>query len=78
MAKEKEIFTENENRQKALETTISEINKRFGKGSLVKLGENAHMQLEHISSGCLSLDNALGIGGYPKGRIIEISPSCSS
>ena len=57
---------------KALDQVLNDIEKQFGKGSIMKLGENAHMQVDAVSSGCLSLDIALGVGGYPKGRIIEI------
>ena len=57
---------------KALDQVLNDIEKQFGKGSIMKLGENAHIQVDAISSGCLSLDIALGVGGYPKGRIIEI------
>ena len=60
------------NEDKALEQVLNDIEKQFGKGSIMKLGENAHMQVDAVSSGCLSLDIALGVGGYPKGRIIEI------
>ncbi len=57
---------------KALEQVLNDIEKQFGKGSIMKLGENSHLQVDAVSSGCLSLDIALGVGGYPKGRIIEI------
>jgi recombination protein RecA len=57
---------------KALEAAISQIEKQFGKGSVMKLGEEANHSLESIPTGCLDLDIALGIGGIPKGRIIEI------
>ncbi|MEG0022457.1 MAG: recombinase RecA [Bacilli bacterium] len=57
---------------KALEQVLLEIEKQFGKGSVMKLGENPHNEIDVVSSGSLSLDIALGIGGYPKGRIIEI------
>ena len=57
---------------KALEAVLADIEKQFGKGSVMKLGDNKHQQIDTISSGSLSLDIALGIGGYPKGRIIEI------
>ncbi len=57
---------------KTLDQVLADIEKQFGKGSVMKLGENEHMDIETIPSGCLSLDAALGIGGYPKGRIIEI------
>ncbi len=59
-------------KQKALETALAQVEKQFGKGSIMRLGENAGMSVEAISTGSLSLDIALGIGGVPKGRIIEI------
>jgi len=59
-------------KDKALEQVLSDIEKQFGKGSIMKLGENKHMKVDVVSSGILSLDIALGVGGYPKGRIIEI------
>lgn len=57
---------------KALETALMQIEKQFGKGAVMKLGENAGMNVDAISTGSLSLDIALGIGGLPRGRIIEI------
>ncbi len=57
---------------KALETALSQIEKQFGKGAVMRLGENKHMSIDHISTGSLSLDVALGIGGLPRGRIVEI------
>ena len=57
---------------KTLDQVLSDIEKQFGKGSIMKLGDNSHMKVDVVSSGCLSLDIALGVGGYPKGRIIEI------
>ena len=62
----------NENKEKALQFALSQIEKAHGKGSIMKLGDNPLMQIDTISSGALSLDLALGIGGYPKGRIIEV------
>lgn len=59
-------------RRAALEMALRQIEKQFGKGSIMKLGESTHMQVETISSGSLALDIALGIGGYPRGRIIEV------
>lgn len=59
-------------RQKALETALSQIEKQFGKGAVMKLGQTPSMNVESISTGSLSLDMALGIGGLPRGRIIEI------
>lgn len=61
-----------EDRKKALETTISNLEKQYGKGTVMRLGENVAMNVEAISTGSLSLDLALGIGGVPKGRVIEI------
>ncbi|MHB9032915.1 MAG: recombinase RecA [Anaerolineae bacterium] len=57
---------------RALETTVAQIKKRFGEGSIMKLGDSTSMQVESIPTGCLALDLALGIGGVPRGRIIEI------
>lgn len=57
---------------KTLDQVLLDIEKQFGKGAVMKLGEEAHREIDVISSGSLSLDIALGIGGYPKGRIIEI------
>lgn len=57
---------------KTLDQVLADIEKQFGKGSVMKLGDNEHMDIETIPSGSLTLDIALGIGGYPKGRIIEI------
>ncbi len=61
-----------DDKKKALETALLNIEKHFGKGSVMMLGENVAMNVEAISTGSLSLDIALGIGGVPKGRIIEI------
>ena len=63
---------ENLERKKALEVAMGQIEKQFGKGSLMKLGEFKAMEVEAIPTGALSLDIALGIGGVPRGRIIEI------
>ncbi|MFC6226952.1 recombinase RecA [Paenibacillus allorhizosphaerae] len=59
-------------RKAALEAALRQIEKQFGKGSIMKLGESTHMQVETIPSGSLALDIALGIGGFPRGRIIEV------
>ena len=59
-------------KDKALEQVLNDIEKQFGKGSIMKLGDNKHLKVDVCSSGSLSLDIALGVGGYPKGRIIEI------
>ena len=62
----------NKDKLDALNNTIKNIEKQFGKGSIMKLGENATMNVEVISTGCISLDMALGVGGIPRGRVIEI------
>ncbi|MBK7779630.1 MAG: recombinase RecA [Ardenticatenia bacterium] len=59
-------------RDKALETTMTLIKRRFGDGSIMKLGESTSLDIEVIPTGCLALDWALGVGGIPRGRIIEI------
>jgi recombination protein RecA len=59
-------------KKRALETAMAQIEKTYGKGSIMRLGENTGVVVEAIPTGCLSLDLALGIGGVPKGRIIEI------
>jgi recombination protein RecA len=61
-----------DDRQKALESALSQIEKQFGKGSVMRMGENAHMQIASIPTGALALDLALGIGGLPRGRIVEL------
>ena len=60
------------NKLKAIENAMSQIEKQFGKGSIMKLGEHSTLNIDSISTGCLDLDIALGIGGVPRGRIIEI------
>ena len=60
------------NKQKALETCMAQIERAYGKGSIMRLGENTDITVESIPTGSLTLDMALGIGGVPKGRIIEI------
>src|SRR5574344_2715327 len=59
-------------KDKTLEQVLADIEKQFGKGSVMKLGEESHLAVEPTSSGSVTLDIALGVGGYPKGRIIEI------
>lgn len=61
-----------EERQKALETALAQIEKQFGAGAVMKLGQNTTMNVESISTGSIGLDMALGIGGVPRGRIVEI------
>ena len=59
-------------KNKALQTALSQIEKQFGKGAVMRLGQNEHKSVGHVSTGSLGLDIALGIGGLPRGRIIEI------
>ena len=59
-------------KKRALDTAIAQIEREFGKGSIMRLGENSHIMVEAVPTGSLSLDIALGIGGVPKGRIVEI------
>jgi recombination protein RecA len=61
-----------DNKKKAIELAISQIEKQFGKGSVMKLGDSVKLNVESISTGCIDLDLALGIGGVPRGRIVEI------
>ena len=69
---EKKEKKELSDKEKALEAAISQIEKSFGKGAIMRLGETALEPVEVISTGCLPLDIALGIGGLPRGRIVEI------
>ena len=66
------VKEEKKDKDKALEQVMADIEKQFGKGAIMKLGSDSHLNIETTSSGSLSLDIALGVGGYPKGRIIEI------
>ncbi len=61
-----------DDRAKALDAALGQIEKQFGKGSIMRLGENLHMNIESIATGALALDMALGIGGLPRGRIVEL------
>ena len=74
MAKEdnKKDDVKKDDRLKALDAALSQIEKQYGKGSVMKLGDTSHMQGETVPTGSLSLDIALGAGGVPKGRIVEI------
>ena len=65
-------MSNNIEKKKALEAALGQIEKQFGKGAVMKLGENAQMSVDVIPTGALSLDIALGIGGVPRGRIIEV------
>ncbi|MHB1488584.1 MAG: recombinase RecA [Acidimicrobiales bacterium] len=59
-------------RDKALESALGQIEKQFGKGSIMRMGENTHMAIESIPTGAMALDLALGVGGLPRGRVVEI------
>lgn len=76
MAKKEEMqegtLNSNEGKLKALQAAMAKIEKDFGKGSIMKLGDEHIENIEVIPTGSIALDNALGVGGYPKGRIIEI------
>lgn len=72
MAAQEKSTPKQTDKQKALETALANIEKAFGKGAIMRLGENVTMGVEKISTGSLGLDVALGIGGLPKGRVIEI------
>ena len=65
-------MVEKSEKSKALETALSQIEKNFGKGAVMRLGENVGMNIEAIPTGSIALDAATGICGLPKGRIIEI------
>src|SRR5690606_7211805 len=66
------MATEDNEKLKALKLTIDKLDKTYGKGSVMKLGDNTVEPIETISSGSIGLDLALGVGGYPRGRIVEI------
>lgn len=70
--KTKEKSKVNEDKLKALQLTMDKMDKTYGKGSVMKLGDGAVVDIDVISSGSVTLDIALGVGGFPKGRIIEI------
>ncbi len=69
---EAQIDLDREAKKRAISTAMSQIERSYGAGSIMKLGENTHMEVQAVHTGSLSLDMALGIGGVPKGRIIEI------
>ena len=64
--------SEKENKQKALKLTLEKLDKAYGKGTVMKMGDSADTTVEATSSGSLGLDIALGVGGYPKGRVVEV------
>ena len=66
------MSTEKEAKLKALQLTLDKLDKTYGKGAVMKMGDSAVEEVETISSGSLGVDIALGVNGYPKGRIIEI------
>ncbi len=72
MAKEQDLAAEKLEKLKVLQAAISKIEKNYGKGSIMKLGDRAVEEVDTISTGSIALDSALGVGGFPKGRIIEI------
>ncbi len=72
MAKEQDLVAEKSEKLKVLQAAISKIEKNYGKGSIMKLGDRAVEEMDTISTGSIALDAALGVGGFPKGRIIEI------
>ena len=63
---------QNDNKKKALETALAQIEKKYGTGAIMRLGENSTMNIEALPTGSIALDAATGIGGFPKGRIVEI------
>lgn len=67
-----ELRGQAEDKKKALETAIAQIEKNYGRGAIMRLGDDIPVSCEALSTGSLSLDMALGIGGVPKGRIVEI------
>jgi recombination protein RecA len=68
----KKTETSIDDKDKALEQVMADIEKQFGKGAIMKLGSESHMEIEVTPSGSIALDVALGVGGFPKGRIIEV------
>ncbi len=66
------VTKDNKDKDKALEQVLADIEKQFGKGAIMKLGGDEHLEIDVTSTGSISLDIALGVGGFPKGRIIEI------
>lgn len=78
MAKESKNGGEQKDKEKAVELAIKQIRKDFGEGSIMKLGESTHMNIEVIPTGSLNLDLALGLGGVPRGRVVEVYGAESS
>ncbi|MFN2107301.1 MAG: DNA recombination/repair protein RecA, partial [Candidatus Promineifilaceae bacterium] len=63
-------MSNSQGRERQLESTLANLNKRFGDGIIMRLGDASHLQIEAIPTGSLSLDIALGVGGVPRGRVI--------
>lgn len=76
MAKKKDASSVDKN--KALELAMKQIKKEYGDGSIMKMGENSHMNVEVVPTGSINLDNALGLGGFPRGRVVEVYGAESS
>jgi recombination protein RecA len=68
----KQVATKSDNKDKAIESVVSQIEKQFGKGSIMRLGQETKFDVDVFSTGALSLDLALGVGGVPRGRVVEI------
>lgn len=66
------VKVENKEKKAALDTALSQIEKTFGKGAVMKMGQNVSMQIDTVSTGSISLDIALGVGGLPRGRVVEV------
>ena len=71
-------MAENTNKTTALNNAVSQIEKTFGKGSIMKLGGKEVVQIPSISSGCIALDIITGIGGYPRSSRLSVDPECPS
>jgi len=71
-ARKEEILMESKDKEKALDLALTQIEKQFGKGAIMKLGKDFKLNIPAISTGALSLDIALGVGGFPRGRVIEV------
>ena len=72
MAKEKENTLNEDKKEQSLEEALKKIEKEFGKGSIMRLGDRANLDIDTISTGSIAIDYCLGVGGLPRGRIIEI------
>jgi len=70
--KDQTVLVENNARQRAIDAALSQMDKQFGKGSVLRLGSRNVLPVTVISSGSISVDAALGVGGFPRGRVIEV------